>query len=417
MPASLTSSAPALDDVSQQSLRLPAGPILVATDGSAECDSAIVAARLLAAHTKASVQVVSALEPLAVPTLETEFVPVAADVSRQRGAKQRQAIHEQLRRFLPARTEWPVTMFNGDAARVLSRTAHTHHTRLLVMGRGRHGLADRLLRGETVLRLLQLSDAPVFAAEPWIAALPRFVLIATDFSPYSIFAARGALEFVDPDATLYLAHVAPEIGLYHEEFERVRAALGIDATRVKRVVLTGDPGRALVDFAAISNADLMISGTHGYGFLNRFILGSVATQLVRGAPCSVLVVPGSAATRAATRERIGRGRTRAIPMDEWSRELTTFSRRNVGRQCTLEIDDPDLGAQVQGNALPFVGAAFDPHGTEVQLMLGAAGLAGRYLSHVVPDVFAVDVLDDEDGRDHVLRVASEQGSTVLTFTD
>lgn len=417
MPPSLTSSAPALDDTSQQSLRLPTGPILVATDGSAECDSAIVAARLLAARTSASVQVVSALEPILLATLETQVVPVAADVYRQRRASQRQAIHEQLRRFLPARTEWPVTMLDGDAARVLARTVHTHHTRLLVMGRGRHGLADRLLRGETVLRLLQLGDGPVFATEPGIAALPRRVLIATDFSPYSIFAARLALAFVDPDATLYLAHVALEIGRYHDQFERVREALGIDAERVQRVVLTGDPGRSLVDFAAISNVDLVVSGTHGYGFFNRLILGSVATQLVRGAPCSVLVVPGSAVTRAATREQIGRGRTRAIPMDEWSRELATFSRRNIGRQCTLEIDDPELGAQVQGNALPFVGAAFDPHGTEVQLMLGATGLAGRYLSHVVPDVFALDVLDDAEGRDRVLRVASERGSTVLMFND
>lgn len=417
MPFSVTSPVSAAQDVSQQTLRLPTGPILVATDGTPDSDSAIVAAQLFRTSTGAPVQVLAALEPVLIQTFDIGTVPADPDMYGPRRAMLRELIHDQLRRLLPTTADLQVTILDGIASQVLARVAHDRHARLLLMGRGRHGLVDRLMLGETVLRVLQLADAPVLAAESGISELPHRVLIATDFSPYSVYAARVAMSLIDPEATIYLAHVAPRTELVQAELERVRSEIGAEHRSVQTVTLSGSAGRALVDFATSSNVDLVVSGTHGYGFFNRLILGSVAMQLVRGAPCSVLVVPGSAATRAATREIAGRGRTRSVPANEWPRALGTFSRHNAGRQCTAEIDDRELGAQVQGNALPLVGAAYDHHGNEVQLMFGTSGLAGRYLSHVVPDVSGVEILADEDGRDRALRVASGTGSTLVTFTD
>jgi hypothetical protein len=221
----------------------------------------------------------------------------------------------------------------------------------------------------------------------------------------------------DPGATILLVHAAPRSGHFESELERVRCEMGAELMPVQTAVLSGNPGDALVDLAVAANADLVVSGTHGYGFFNRLVLGSVATQLVRGAPCSALIVPGLAATRAAMRERTARGHTHAVPVDEWPRALATFSRKNAARQCSTEIDDQQLGAQVQGSSLPLIGAAYDRHGNEVQLMFGAPGLAGRYLTHVVPDVTALDILADGDGRDRALRVMSGTGSTLLTFVD
>jgi len=431
MPSPSTTPATALEDVSPQSMRLSTGPIIVATDGMADSDAAITAAHLLGTRTGAPVQVVSALEPIVIPSFGSDFAPIAADVYAPRRAAQREAIHEQLRRLLSPSTECPVTLIDGDPASVLAKAAHDRQARLLILGRGRHRLMDRLLLGETVLRVLQLADVPVLAAEPGMAALPRRVVIAIDFSPYSVYAARVALSIVDPGAALSFVHVAPRTeqlapGLerlaepsesLQTAFERVRREIGAEQMSVEYVTLRGTPGDALVDFVTSRNADLVVSGTHGYGFFNRLILGSVATHLVRGAPCSVLAVPGSAAARAATREHVGRGRTRSAPSTQWSKTLAEFSRRNASRQCTIEIDDTALGAQVQGHALPFVGGAFDHHGNEVQLMFGASGLSGRYLSHVVPGVSGIELLADADGRDRALRVATESGSTLVTFTD
>ncbi|HEY9515142.1 MAG TPA: universal stress protein, partial [Gemmatimonadaceae bacterium] len=376
-----------------------------------------VAAQLFAARTGAPVQLVSVLEPLIVQTFDMGTVPMEAAMDEPRRAMLRELIHDQLRRLLPASTELQVTLLDGIAAQVLAHVAHDRDARLLILGRGRHGLVDRLMLGETVLRALQLADVPVLAAEPGISELPKRVMIATDFSSYSVYAARVALSLMDPGATIYLAHAAPRTDHLETEFESVRREMGAEHMTVETVVLSGSPGRALVDFATSSNVDLVVSGTHGYGFFNRLILGSIATQLVRGAPCSVLAVPGSAATRAAARKHAGRGHTRSVPSNEWPMALATFSQRNARRQCSVEIDDVEIGAQVQGNALPLVGAAYDHHGKEVQLMFGASGLAGRYLSHVVPDVSGVELLADENGRDRALRVSSASGSTLVAFID
>src|SRR5690242_6668912 len=115
MPSPSTTPATMLEDASPQSLRLSTGPIIVATDGTADSDAAITAAHLLGTRTGAPVQVVSALEPIVIPSFGSDFTPVSADVYAPRRAAQREAIHDQLRRLLPPTTECPVTLIDGDS--------------------------------------------------------------------------------------------------------------------------------------------------------------------------------------------------------------------------------------------------------------------------------------------------------------
>jgi len=51
-----------------------------------------------------------------------------------------------------------------------------------------------------------------------------------------------------------------------------------------------DPTLAIVQLAVDVEADLVVVGTHGRGWLAHFLLGSVAEGVVRRAPCPVLVV-------------------------------------------------------------------------------------------------------------------------------
>ena len=55
-------------------------------------------------------------------------------------------------------------------------------------------------------------------------------------------------------------------------------------------VLSGSPEQAIVDEAENWGADLIVVGSHGYGFWERMLLGSVSNAIVHHAPCSVLVV-------------------------------------------------------------------------------------------------------------------------------
>ena len=55
-------------------------------------------------------------------------------------------------------------------------------------------------------------------------------------------------------------------------------------------VLCGSPEKAIVEEAEKWAADLIVLGSHGYGFWERMMLGSVSNAVLHHAPCSVLVV-------------------------------------------------------------------------------------------------------------------------------
>jgi nucleotide-binding universal stress UspA family protein len=61
--------------------------------------------------------------------------------------------------------------------------------------------------------------------------------------------------------------------------------------RAKAVVLTmNNPATAIVTYAANSDIDLIVMGTHGRGAVAHLLIGSVAERVVRTAPCPVLTV-------------------------------------------------------------------------------------------------------------------------------
>ena len=59
---------------------------------------------------------------------------------------------------------------------------------------------------------------------------------------------------------------------------------------VSSEVLGGPAARTIVEKAEEWNADLIVVGSHGYGFWKRAWLGSVSDRVARYAPCSVLIV-------------------------------------------------------------------------------------------------------------------------------
>lgn len=55
-------------------------------------------------------------------------------------------------------------------------------------------------------------------------------------------------------------------------------------------VLEGDSRRTIVDYAAQFDADLIVVGAKGHSRLHDILIGSVATQVMTHAPCSVHLV-------------------------------------------------------------------------------------------------------------------------------
>lgn len=58
---------------------------------------------------------------------------------------------------------------------------------------------------------------------------------------------------------------------------------------VKGQVVVGDAADEIINYAKLENADMIIIGTHGTKGLERVLMGSTADQIVKKAPCPVLV--------------------------------------------------------------------------------------------------------------------------------
>ena len=93
----------------------------------------------------------------------------------------------------------------------------------------------------------------------------------------------------------------------HRLLERLRPHVPA-GVRPKEVVRLGRPGVEVVAYARLWRADLIVLGTHGRGRVRHLLMGSTASDIVRHAPCPVLLVgpdavtPASIGARTAERE-------------------------------------------------------------------------------------------------------------------
>jgi nucleotide-binding universal stress UspA family protein len=136
----------------------------------------------------------------------------------------------------------------------------------------------------------------------------RRLLCPVDFSDVSRRAAALAAAVARRyGAELDLLHVvtgsaAPPVGRHPAAFSIPREPYWSDLRRLAAAAVGGEPrprldvvegaaGGMIVDRAAVRGADLVVMGTHGRTGLSGLVMGSVAEDVLRHAPCPVLVVP------------------------------------------------------------------------------------------------------------------------------
>jgi nucleotide-binding universal stress UspA family protein len=219
----------------------------------------------------------------------------------------RDRVISQLREVAPDSVGTVDVEYGRPSAEIVDK-ARDCGAQLIVIGLVHHGIVDRILDGDTALEVVRQSDVPVLLASETWKTLPMKAVIAVDFSPQSMHSARAALRLLGDGATVLLAHVRPMptifdgTGLWEEEYETAASremgkfseALEAPAGfRLKTVMLRGSPSAALLDLAAREDADLIAAGTRGAGFVQRILIGSVATRLMRHTTRSVLIVPAA----------------------------------------------------------------------------------------------------------------------------
>lgn len=61
--------------------------------------------------------------------------------------------------------------------------------------------------------------------------------------------------------------------------------------QAQSVFVMGPPAQEILNQAEKFHADMILMGTHGHGQLYSLLLGSVAEEVLRKAPCPILMVP------------------------------------------------------------------------------------------------------------------------------
>jgi nucleotide-binding universal stress UspA family protein len=147
---------------------------------------------------------------------------------------------------------------------------------------------------------------------PSVMAVFQTILVGIDFNELSEVALAAAASIADRfrSTSLHLVHAIELLPYAYSPAEdggralaSTWAELSADAAKriaehpvprtnatIRRLTRVGPPARELADEAQDKHADLIVIASHDRGSVSRVILGSVASTLLRVAPCPVLVV-------------------------------------------------------------------------------------------------------------------------------
>lgn len=208
--------------------------------------------------------------------------------------------------FVDAADTWTKQAMVGMPADVIDSVADASHSSMILLGAGRHRTLDRVFGGETAIAVMRRAHVPVLAVPPSVRERPRHALVAADFTRASEAAADLATHLIAGDGLVTVAHVCAFGGAVNREGDlvdiyRTGARAKLDqvvcdlrarsGARVLSTMLEGEPATALLDYARREQCDLIALGGHEQGLMDRILIGSVRTQVLRGARCSVLIVP------------------------------------------------------------------------------------------------------------------------------
>jgi nucleotide-binding universal stress UspA family protein len=227
------------------------------------------------------------------------------------GHEVRAQVVAALRSRVPATALETLSVRRGQPADVLNGAVADFGAELVVLGGKHHSALGRWLGGSTSVNVTRSALAPLLvtvgkpairrvlvavdqsrAAGPTLAAAERYAtLFGAELRALSVIEPLAVLpEVPQPDETDYDRLLEEMVA--HDVWPLIRAP-GVNTVLRRGVAL-----EAIMSEAAGWRADLLVVGSHGKGWAQRVLAGSVAEGLINHLPTSLLVVPiGAAAVR------------------------------------------------------------------------------------------------------------------------
>lgn len=291
--------------------------ILAATDLSPAADLALDRAIGLARHCGATLTVAIIDIPLEVPALARTGAPSTfGELDRSINAYVDEQLAERVRRAGAAGVTASSLRRGGKAADALGDLAEELDVDLLVVGSEGHTGVKRLVLGSVAEHVAHRAPRPVLIARgPGGGAFGK-VLVATDFAAPAAAALVVARAIATPGAAVEALHAwhypAGGWGLAalgeqshamsalrdaltrgpQERGDALAAAEQLAGRSLRFSLRHGAAADVVTDEATAGGFDLVAVGTFGGSGVRRLFLGSVAGQIMRHAPCSVLVTHG-----------------------------------------------------------------------------------------------------------------------------
>lgn len=273
-------------------------PIVVGVDGTAESASAATVASMLAQAAGVRCQLVHAAHD---PSASFEMAGTGMVSETLRLAMLAQARAEAgiaLAGCVPAAVVDGMVVSTGGAPEVLDAVIAETNAALLVLGGKHHSRLGRWLGGSTVQQMVRRTTIPLLVTAGELRPRPR-ILVAVDQSYAAPPTVRQAVAFArllgSPLRALHVVDTPPAIAELPADWSRTIVERDIWPTLPlvdsAKVIREGVPFDTIVDEAAAWNADVIVVGSHGKGWMDRLLIGSVTEDLLNNLPCAVLVVP------------------------------------------------------------------------------------------------------------------------------
>lgn len=294
------------------SIGLQFATIAVATDLSDSSSAALRYAQSIARTYASTLVVIHVIDPMAYAFPEGAPEFLAANKSAR----------EELNRIEEDARSQGITVHSvvesGVVCERILQSVHGHHADLLILGTRGRTEAGRVALGSIARQLLARAHFPVMTISPEAAmAMPwagrcRKVLAATDFSSASIagiqFAHQVALRQLVALHVSNFSNGESEQGCWHC-LEKLRYLAPLNESHtvpVEHIVVSGDAGERIAEYAAKVGADLVVLGSPVNELAEADLYTSTVLQVISKVSCPVLCVPyvPAAVVKVPTREAV-----------------------------------------------------------------------------------------------------------------
>lgn len=289
--------------------------ILVPVDFSDKSSEAIAYAAGIAGSYGATMELLHVVEPFV--HVEDLVLPSSVALLNQQHVENATKRLEKLAsKLVPQGVKHTVKVELGDIDEQILRESAEYNTDLLILNTHGYTGIKELFMGGTAEKLVRYAKCPVLVVRRRSRRRPsaermKRILVPLDFSDHSKKALQYAKHFAKHfGASIDLVSSVEPMIYYEgmtvsttmtEDTESIGTEAGVALRRLgeKEIpkgvdwgafVRMGSAHHEVIETAKDRKTDLLVITTHGHTGLKHFLLGSTAEQIVRHAPCPVLVV-------------------------------------------------------------------------------------------------------------------------------